>query len=164
MSESPTIAIIDYDAGNLTSVRNAFEFVGHVAEVVRSPNQLDKYQRFVLPGVGAFGPGTAKLRTAGFVDALNTEVLESKKPLLCICLGMQLLATTSYEHGKHIGLNWIPGEVVEIEKVELGLRVPHVGWNEVRFVQKDPLLRGWRAAQISILRIPFTSFLKKKIV
>jgi imidazole glycerol-phosphate synthase subunit HisH len=140
MNPQQKIAIVDYDAGNLTSVVNAFEFVGATASVVTEPADLVSFDKFVIPGVGAFEPGMQHLQERNLEKALGEQVLGEKKPALCICLGMQLLATRSSEHGDHMGLNWIPGRVEKIDRTEMGLRVPHIGWNEVTFRGQEPCL------------------------
>lgn len=123
------IAIIDYRMGNLRSVENAFRAVCEDVHVVSAPEALADAERIVLPGVGAFGDGMATLAGAGWTDALEEQVRRRGKPFLGLCVGMQVLATTGLEHGTHRGLGWIPG-VVERFQTE-GLRVPHIGWNDV---------------------------------
>ncbi len=135
------IAIIDYGMGNLRSVFNAFQAVGTEVEVVNNPARLKEASGIVLPGVGAFGDGIRNLRKAGFVDALNEQVLQARKPFLGICLGQQLLGTIGYEHGENPGLDWIPGAVERLSGVD-NVRLPHIGWNDVRFVKKDGLYKG----------------------
>ena len=135
------IAIIDYGMGNLRSVVNAFNAIGYVASIVQDPNALSKSSHIVLPGVGAFADGMKNLRSSGWLDSLETEIIEKRKPFLGICLGMQLLATMGTEHGLHEGLNWISGTVKKIESDEAQVRVPHVGWNDVVFLKKDGLYK-----------------------
>ncbi|HEV8322568.1 MAG TPA: imidazole glycerol phosphate synthase subunit HisH [Myxococcota bacterium] len=125
------IGIVDYGVGNLASVRNAFDAIGAPAELIRDSGGVARAERIVLPGVGAFGEGIAKLRAAGLVDVLRARVLDGGVPFLGICLGMQLLGRVSHEHGLHEGLGWIPGEVRRIAPADPGLPVPHVGWNDV---------------------------------
>ncbi len=125
------IAVIDYGMGNLSSVRNALRAVGADVRIVQHGHELGGASAIVLPGVGAFGAGMEGLRLRGFADALSREVIERKKPLLGICLGLSLLAEIGHEFGRHLGLGWVPGEVVSLDVASLGLRVPHVGWNEV---------------------------------
>ncbi len=137
-----TIAIIDYGVGNLTSVVNAFLALGHEAFVARRSDELGRATHLVLPGVGAFGDGMQKLQRAGWVETLGVEVKEKGKPFLGICLGMQLLATTGTEHGVHSGLSWIPGIVERLSPSDPGLRVPHIGWNDVRFARREGLYAG----------------------
>ena len=137
--ERKIIAIIDYGAGNLRSVINAFEAIGQRPFVTDKPAELAKAAAIVLPGFGAFGDGMRNLRQRGWVEALNEEVRVKGKPYLGICLGLQFLARTSLERGIHEGLNWIDSEVVEIEPNGSGFRVPHIGWNEVRFERASPI-------------------------
>ncbi len=115
--------------GNLRSVLNALQAVGADGFLAASPEAVGDAERLILPGVGAFGDGMRNLRERGFVDALP-DLLTDGRPLLGICLGMQLLASTSQEHGEHEGLNLIPGSVLPLE-ASRELRVPHVGWNTV---------------------------------
>ena len=125
--------------GNLQSVQNAFEVLGHEAHVATTATQVASARAIVLPGVGAFGAGIERLRSAGLVSALRREVLDRDKPLLGICLGMQWLASHGSEHGHHEGLGLIPGRVERIFEpgAPQPLRIPHMGWNDVEVVQKD---------------------------
>ncbi|MBT2132778.1 imidazole glycerol phosphate synthase subunit HisH [Croceibacterium sp. LX-88] len=127
------IALIDYGAGNLHSVHNALKAAGaeHVA-VTADPNLVLGARRIVLPGVGSFKACADGLRAMpGLVEALEERVLRDGVPFLGICVGMQLLASSSFEHGEHPGLGWIPGEVRLIERTDPGIKVPHMGWNDV---------------------------------
>ncbi len=141
------VAIINYGMGNLRSVANAFGALGCPAEIVVDPEQLSRAERIVLPGVGAFGDGMHNLRQGGWIERLNEEVGEKRKPFLGICLGMQLLATTGLEHGTHEGLGWVPGVSRRIPPDDASLRVPHIGWNDVRFCQKDGLFASMNEEQ-----------------
>jgi glutamine amidotransferase len=132
------IAIVDYGIGNLRSVQKALERVEAEAIVSGDPAALDAAQGVVLPGVGAFGDGMANLRSRGLVDPVLRQV-QAGKPLLGICLGMQLLFEESEEMGRHQGLGLFPGRVVRFPEGEL--KVPHVGWNRLR-VQENRLLDG----------------------
>ena len=123
------IAVIDYGMGNVRSVLNALEHLGTDARLVGDANDLGSYGGLLLPGVGAFGDGMRALDERNFTQALP-RAAERGQPLLGICLGMQLLASRSYEHGEHSGLELIPGEVVKLDPPG-ALRVPHVGWNTV---------------------------------
>jgi len=135
------IAIIDYGMGNLRSVANAFNAIGYLASIVQNPNDLSQSSHIVLPGVGAFGDGMKNLRSSGWIDVLEREIIEKRKPFLGICLGMQLLATMGTEYGLHEGLNWISGTVKKIESNDPQIRVPHVGWNDVLFSKKSGLYK-----------------------
>jgi glutamine amidotransferase len=138
------IAIIDYGMGNLRSVYNALASLGQEPTIANKPKQLRDARGIVLPGVGAFGDGMHNLNELGFVEELEAQVLRGGKPFLGLCLGLQLLGTTSFEHGENRGLNWISGTVERIKFPEgcETLRIPHIGWNEVRFEKKDGLYAG----------------------
>lgn len=132
------IAILDYGMGNLRSVLNALEAIGADAFLAGSPEAVGDSDRLILPGVGAFGDGMRNLRERGFVEAMP-DLLDGGRPLLGICLGMQMLASTSEEHGEHEGLGLVPGAVRRLAPGG-GLRVPHVGWNAVNPLGKTVLL------------------------
>lgn len=136
------IAIIDYGMGNLRSVENAFRALGYEAVVTQSPGDLRTADKIVLPGVGAFGDAMARLNGGGWTEVLHEEVRHRGKPFLGICLGMQVLATTGTEHGTCLGLNWIAGEVTRLPGEKANIRIPHIGWNDVRFVKESRLYRG----------------------
>jgi len=136
-----TVGIIDYGMGNLTSVRNAFEASGADVSVLDRPDQLAGVSHVVLPGVGAFGDGMSNLRERGWVPAMEREVIQNKKPFLGICLGLQLLAGHSTEHGDHVGLGWIPGNVVRLPDLDGSLRIPHIGWNDALPVHLNSMYR-----------------------
>ncbi len=134
-----TIAIIDYGAGNLRSVRNAFTFLGANVITVSTQDQLDGVAKIVLPGVGAFGAGIDALRTAGFEEPLK-EAAASGVPIFGICLGMQYLFESSDEMGEHRGLGLLPGRVTRFANG--ALKVPHMGWNQLHIRRDHPLLAG----------------------
>ena len=125
------IAIIDYGMGNVFSVKNACEFLGEEAIVTRNPGEIARSDRLILPGVGAFGEAMENLRDLNLVTLLHEEVLQKKKPILGICLGMQLMASQSEEKGNHGGLGWVAAKVVRFPRSSFPFRVPHVGWNEI---------------------------------
>jgi glutamine amidotransferase len=133
----PAIAVIDYGMGNLRSVLNALEAIGCDAALAATPPDAAGAERLVLPGVGAFGDGIRSLRARGWADALTDP--SERRPLLGICLGMQLLASTGEEHGHHDGLGLVPGAVRRLRPAG-GERVPHVGWNDVRPTRPGALL------------------------
>lgn len=135
------VGVVDCGIGNLRSVCNAFLAIGAEPELVRDPASLAAVDRIVLPGVGAFGDGIAALRAAGFPEVLREQVLGRGKPFLGICIGMQILARTGMEDGEHEGLGWIPGSVVRLPQPP-GLRVPHIGWNNVRIAPGARLFAG----------------------
>jgi len=130
------IAIIDYGMGNLRSVQKGFEKVRVAAAVVKEPHMLDRAAGVVLPGVGAFADAMANLRAAGMDGAVHRAV-EAGKPFLGICLGLQLLFDASEEWGHTEGLGIFPGKVRRLPE---GLKVPHMGWNQIEILKKDPLL------------------------
>ncbi|MEN6558428.1 MAG: imidazole glycerol phosphate synthase subunit HisH [Thermoguttaceae bacterium] len=134
------IAIIDYGMGNLRSVQKGFEKVGHQAVVTSDPAQVAAADRVVLPGVGAFEDAIAELRRLG-LDRVVRETVDSGKPFLGICLGLQLLFDVSYENGRHAGLGIIPGEVVRFELPQ-EYTVPHMGWNQLAIRRPAPILNG----------------------
>lgn len=126
------IGIIDYGMCNILNVARAFEYCGAVTEVLTRPHQLADVAAVVLPGVGAFSEAMVELRQRGFVDALRTSVADGR-PLLGICLGMQLLLETSEEFGFSEGLGFIPGSVRCIpQQADKAFKVPHTGWGELR--------------------------------
>jgi imidazole glycerol-phosphate synthase subunit HisH len=134
------IGVIDYGMGNLRSVLNAVEHLGGDAVLVSSPADADQAEKLILPGVGAFGVGMQNLDRLGFAEALP-HLARSGRPLLGICLGMQLLASTGTEHGRHDGLGLVPGLVERID-VDGDLRIPHVGWNAIDSRRESALFEG----------------------
>jgi glutamine amidotransferase len=136
-----TVAIVDYGFGNIGSVRRALQELGAQPIVADRPDLLADANRMILPGVGAFGEAMASLRTGGWVEALRRQV-ERGKPLLGICLGMQLLAASSEENGHTEGLGFVDGPVRRLDALGCSLRVPHVGWNSVRFSGSARLFDG----------------------
>jgi glutamine amidotransferase len=133
------VAIVNYGMGNLGSVRRAFDDVGADAFIAEHPAALYDAHRVVLPGVGAFGEGMSRLHAAGWVDALQRLAAEGSRPLLGICLGMQMLASEGEEGGASRGLDLIPGRIRRLDALGCTMRVPHVGWNEIGFDESDPL-------------------------
>lgn len=138
------IAVIDYEIGNLRSVQKALEHVGGEARLVRTAEQLAGAEKIVLPGVAAFGHAMAELRSMGLIEPLR-DALAGGVPYLGFCLGLQLLFDVSYEHGEHAGLGVLPGKVVRFDFDHGGterLRVPHMGWNQLRWSRPCPMLAG----------------------
>ena len=139
------IAIIDYGAGNLFSLKSSLGLIGEEAVITRDREVLRKADRLILPGVGAFGDAVKKLKETGMFDAAREEALAGK-PLMGICLGMQLLFDKSFEYGEHEGLGLIHGEIRDITPLlPAGLDVPHMGWNSLTFPKKSPLMASTAA-------------------
>ncbi|PCG10589.1 imidazole glycerol phosphate synthase subunit HisH [Sphingomonas ginsenosidimutans] len=137
-----TLALIDYQAGNLHSVENALRAAGCTdLTVTADPDVVARAERIVLPGVGAFGACAAALRAIpGMVDAMRARVIDGGTPFLGICVGMQLLADTGEELGTHAGLGWIAGTVRRIDTAGSDAKVPHMGWNDVVPLGDHPLI------------------------
>ena len=136
------IAIIDYGVGNLFSLKSSFAALGQEVTVTSDPGVLAAADRLILPGVGAFGDAARKLRKSG-LDRVVIRLAGEGKPLLGICLGMQMLFEKSYEYGEHEGLGLIKGSIRPIRSViPEGLKIPHIGWNSLSFKgEKSPLFR-----------------------
>ena len=141
------VALIDYGAGNLQSVKNALKAAG--AEDIRvtaDPAEVLSADRIVLPGVGAFAHCMDALSAIpGMVDTLNEATGPSAKPFLGICVGMQLMADAGEEHGRHAGLGWIKGTVRLIETADATVKIPHMGWNDVVPAAPHPLIAAGEA-------------------
>ena len=135
------IAIVDYGVGNLFSLSSSLKALGLETEITRDADKLRSADRIILPGVGAFGDARAKLDDTGLVPVIQAEA--QKKPLLGICLGMQLLFDRSFEYGEHPGLGLVPGQVVDLhdDLEDKTLKVPHMGWNSLQIVKDDPLFK-----------------------
>ena len=131
------IAIINYGMGNLSSVRRCFEDLGADISIANMPSDLYEADRIILPGVGAFSEGMEHLHKGDWIPALYDIVKIKKKPLLGICLGMQMLATKGYGGIETSGLNFISGEVKRIDLLGCNERIPHMGWNEVYHKSKN---------------------------
>ena len=136
------VVVVDYGMGNLNSVRTAFESLGATVAVSSSPSDLERADRIVLPGVGAFGEGMRNLNRAGLIPLLARRVFEERIPFLGICLGMQLLARESLEHGRHPGLGWIPARVQPFSSNDQEIKQTHIGWNDVVPTRPSALLDG----------------------
>ncbi|MEG0392151.1 MAG: imidazole glycerol phosphate synthase subunit HisH [Anaerovoracaceae bacterium] len=131
------IAVIDYGVGNLFSLTASLNYIGAETKVTNRKEDILAADKIILPGVGAFSDAIEKLRNTGLVETIISET-EKGKPLLGICLGMQLLFEKSYEYGEHEGLGLIKGE---IRPIETHLKVPHIGWNGLHLVGEDPLFK-----------------------
>ena len=135
------IAIIDYGVGNLFSLSSSFNAIGEETVVTGDKNIIAKADKLVLPGVGAFKDAVLKLKESKLDTLIKSEV-EKGKPLLGICLGMQMLFNKSYEYGEHEGLGLIPGEVVPMENtLPKNLKIPHIGWNALEIKNNSPILK-----------------------
>lgn len=135
------IAIVDYGVGNLFSLSSSLKALVLAAEVTSNPERLRAADRVILPGVGAFGDARARLNAAGLVSVLREE--SEHKPLLGICLGMQLLFEQSFEYGTHEGLGFVQGQIAALAEdlTDKKLKVPHMGWNSLQICRQDPLFR-----------------------
>nr|WP_290668898.1 imidazole glycerol phosphate synthase subunit HisH [Ardenticatena sp.] len=143
MSTFTPITIVDYGAGNLRTVQRAFEHVGATASITSDPEEVRRAHKLVLPGVGAFGKAMERLRATHLDEAIIERVADGV-PLLGICLGLQLLFDESEELGHHEGLHLLPGRV---RKFDISLKIPHIGWNEIRIQRDHPLVHGIEPGQ-----------------
>lgn len=135
------IAIVDYGVGNLFSLCSSFAAVGADAVVTADPAVIRSAEKIILPGVGAFGDAAAKLRESGLGEVVVEEAKRGK-PLMGICLGMQLLFEKSFEYGEHDGLSLIPGVIRPIaDVIPKDLKIPHIGWNPLHIRRQSPLLK-----------------------
>jgi glutamine amidotransferase len=136
------VGIVDYGMGNLLSVYHAIEMAGGEARICGIPKELAQMERIILPGVGAFRDCIANLMEKGFVDALREAVFQQGKPILGICLGMQVMARRSFEGGEHLGLGWFDADVVRLKPNDPSLRVPQIGWNDVAYRPGSTMFAG----------------------
>ena len=135
------LCVVDYGVGNLYSLCSSLAAVGAEAIVSGDPEVISRADKIILPGVGAFGDAAAKLRENG-LDKLIIERANAGVPLMGICLGMQMLFEKSFEFGEHEGLGLLKGQVVPMEgRLPAGLKIPHIGWNALRFEKDSPLFR-----------------------
>jgi glutamine amidotransferase len=132
------IAIIDYNVGNLFSVMNALQYIGERAQITRDPAEIERADALILPGVGAFPDAMRELAKTGLIETIRAQA--KKKPLLGICLGMQMLFDKGYEFEECAGLSLIPGEIHLIPAGKL--KIPHIGWNSLCFNEPCGLLHG----------------------
>ena len=135
------IAILDYGVGNLKSIHNMFKKVGVNSTITSKNKEIEKASKYILPGVGSFDYGINNLKKASFFETLEKEVLENKKPILGICLGMQLLSNDSQE-GKESGLGWINASTVKFNLVNQNLTVPHMGWNKINPININNIFKN----------------------
>lgn len=135
------VAIIDYGVGNLFSLKSSLDFLGFESVVTDDKEVLASADRIILPGVGAFGDAAKKLKDSGLADFVKQQA-KAGKPLLGICLGMQLLFDKSFEYGEHEGLGLISGEIRPISDIiPADFKIPHIGWNALDFTKENPLFR-----------------------
>ena len=135
------IAIIDYGVGNLFSLESSLKAIGVETVVTCDKDILQKSDKIILPGVGAFCDAAEKLKSTG-LDKVVTDLANNGKPLMGICLGMQMLFDKSYEYGEHKGLGLIPGNIVPMEgKISQDLKIPHIGWNKLEFKKQSKLFK-----------------------
>ena len=139
------IAIIDYDAGNVKSVEKALQFLGQEVVLTRDKELLLKADKVILPGVGAFGNAMEKLHQYGLVEVIH-QIVEKKTPFLGICLGLQLMFESSEETPGVEGLGLLKGKIVRIPEKN-GLKVPHVGWNDLQFPKESRLFKGFEGGE-----------------
>ena len=135
------ITVVDYGMGNLRSVQKIVSRIGAEVRISSTEDDLEWGDRLILPGVGAFADAMKRLRELNLVDILNDQVIARKKPILGICLGMELMARSSTELGHTVGLGWFEADVIGFDRAK-GIRVPHVGWNHTEIKKERPLFAG----------------------
>lgn len=135
------IAIIDYGMGNVKSLSNAVDYLGLNAIVTDDKTKINSASHLLLPGVGAFGDAMKKLNRSDLIQILNQQVFEKGKPILGICLGMQIFARSSTEHGFNEGLGWLDAEVVRFKFNSNKIKIPHMGWNKINIIVEEPLFQ-----------------------
>lgn len=136
------VSIINYGMGNIGSVENAISTLNFKYETITNPNDLDNAKKIILPGVGSFKAGMQLLNQGGWTKKIKDNVINKKKTLFGICLGMQFIADNSEEFGLTTGLGLIPGNVKNLQNLGCTLRIPHIGWNTVSFKKKHEFLEG----------------------
>jgi imidazole glycerol-phosphate synthase subunit HisH len=147
-SESLVVAIVDYGLCNLFSVKHACEHMGFRTAITSSPSEIRAADGVILPGVGAFENAMRFLRDNGLVDVIR-DIVEEGKPLVGICLGMQLLMTESNEFGVHRGLDIVAGRVSSLDSAASGVKVPHIGWNRIRKVHNTEAADAWAGTPLA---------------
>lgn len=158
------ITIIDYGVGNLFSLSSSLSYLGLENKVSRDPEDLRKADHIILPGVGAYGDAIAKLRGSGMAEPLLDEA-KAGKPIMGICLGMQLLFDKSYEYGEHQGLGLIPGVMADLkEDIPANLKVPHMGWNSLHLTEKERSIRCLNTAKRAITSTLSTASMEKIVM
>ena len=129
-----SVCIIDYGSGNVSSIRSAIDILGIKSIISNNKKDIALSSHLILPGVGSFNNAVSLLKKNIDLNFLENEVLNKQKPILGICVGMQIMANKGYEFGEHSGLGWVPGYV---DKLNTDLRLPHVGWNEVQLTRNN---------------------------
>jgi len=134
-----TISILNYGCGNLLSIKRAIEEVGYNSKIISEKGEIEKANFIILPGVGAFENAMSLLKQKNYIEPLKQYVLKEKKPILGICLGMQLFLTKSFEMGEHDGLDFISGEVISLNKLSKNkeIKVPQINWNKIKFAKES---------------------------
>jgi glutamine amidotransferase len=140
------IAIVDYGMGNIQSLSNAIRYIGSDVIITAEEKELQKADRIILPGVGAFGDAMASIRNRGLDKILFEQIIIRKKPILGICLGLQLFGKSSEEHGYHEGLGWLDARIVAFN-IKTKVHIPHIGWNDITFSHPDPLFSGLKEGE-----------------
>ncbi len=136
-----SIGVLDYGMANLRSVQKAFEQIGHRADIITTPEQIDHADKLVLPGVGAFADAVHWLREKNLDQPIRRHI-DRGRPFLGICLGLQMLVDVGYEDGEHHGLGIIPGRCIRFDIDQtMNLKVPHMGWNQLNILRASPILR-----------------------
>ena len=158
------IGIINYGMGNIRSVKNALDFIGAENCIISEKSDFDKCDKLLLPGVGAFAKGMENLRDKGFIDILSEQVLNLSKPILGICLGMQLLLDSSTEHGNTKGLGFIKGEVKSLAELVSELSLPHMGWNDIKVQNDSRLLKDLSDSNLYFVHNYYCSLQELEIV
>lgn len=137
-----SIGIVNYGMGNLLSVHNAIDYLGYNSEIVDDPSLIYKFDKLILPGVGAFEACINNLKNKKFIESLNDQVLIKKKPILGICLGMQVMAKKGFEGGEFDGLGWFNAKVVRIKPNDKSIKVPNIGWKEINYNKNNLLFKN----------------------
>lgn len=134
------IVIVDYSCGNIDSVNSAITYHGFKGIVTRDPTIINSADKIILPGQGSFKIGVNNLKKYNLFDLIISKALDDNTPILGICLGMQVLATTGFENGKENGLNLIPGNIEKMKETKL--KLPHIGWNEIKINKENSILKN----------------------
>lgn len=143
------IAVIDYGMGNVRSMCNAIEWLGYDVVLTHDSDVIADATHVILPGVGAFGDAIRNIKRLGLDDILYRQVMEKGKPLLGVCLGLQLLSKRSEEHGNHDGLGFLDAEVIKFNFTENKLKLPHVGWNNITVRKEHPVFQNLKREEFS---------------